>query len=101
MRKQAKRRATIPGVGGAGTFAGPVAPALAKSGVKICGLAPNAKRGDIVRKQGAAIGDLRDRASLDVARKDVDVVFYIEPAFLANGVEISFKPTDTSTARVP
>jgi hypothetical protein len=47
------------------------------------GRAPNAKQGDIVRKQGAeiAIGDLRDRASLDAALKDVDAVFYIEPAF--------------------
>ena len=94
MRRQAKRRATIPGVDGAGTFAGPVAPALAKSGVKICGLAPNAKRGDIVRKQGAAIGDLRDRASLDAALKDVDAVFYIEPAFWANEAEIGKSMVD-------
>ena len=54
MRKQAIGTATIPAAGGADKFAGLVAPALAKSGVKICGLAPNAKRGDIVRKHGAA-----------------------------------------------
>jgi uncharacterized protein YbjT (DUF2867 family) len=97
MRKQAKRRATIPGVGGAGTFAGLVAPALAKSGVKIRGLAPNAKQGDVVRKHGAAeiaIGDLRDRASLDAALKDVDAVFYIEPAFWANEAEIGKSMVD-------
>ena len=74
----------MPGVGGAGTFAGPVAPALAKSGVKICGLAPNAKRGDIVRKHGAAviaIGDLRDWANLDAALKDVEA--WADPNFSA------------------
>ena len=49
MRKQAIGTATIPAVGGAGKFAGLVAPALAKRGVKIRGLAPNAKQGDIVR----------------------------------------------------
>jgi len=54
MRKQAIGTATIPGVGGAGTFAGLVAPALAKRGAEIRELAPNAKQGDIVRKHGAA-----------------------------------------------
>ena len=70
MRKQAIGTATIPGVGGAGTFSGLVAPALAKRGVKIRGLAPNPKQGDIVRKHGAAeiaIGDLCDRARLYAA----------------------------------
>src|ERR1035438_4584253 len=87
MRKQAIGTATIPAVGGAGKFAGLAAPALAKRGVKIRGLAPNAKQGDIVRKHGAAeiaIADLRDRASLDAALKDGDAVCDIEPAFFAS-----------------
>ena len=78
MRKQAIVTATIPAVIRAGKFAGLVAPALAKRGVKIRGLAPNAKQGDIVRKHGPAeiaIGDLRDRASLDAALKDVNTGF--------------------------
>ncbi len=38
----------------------------------------------MVREHGAAevaVGDLRDRASLDAALKGVDRVFYIAPAF--------------------
>jgi hypothetical protein len=81
----------------AGKFAGLAAPALTrKAWSEDRGRAPNAKQGDIVRKQGAeiAIGDLRDRASLDAARKDVDAVFYIEPAFLANEAEIGKSMVD-------
>jgi hypothetical protein len=69
-------------LGGAGRFAGLAAPALTrKAGSEDRGRSPNAKQGDIVRKQGAAIGDLRDRSSLDAALKNMDAVFYIEPAF--------------------
>jgi NAD(P)-dependent dehydrogenase (short-subunit alcohol dehydrogenase family) len=99
MRKQAIGTATIPAVGGAGKFASLVAPALAKRGVKIRGLAPNAKQGGIVRKHGAAeisIGDLRDRASLDAALKDVDAVFYIAPAFLPNEAVIGKSMVDAA-----
>jgi hypothetical protein len=99
MRKQATGTATIPAVGGAGKLAGLVAPALAKRGVKIRGLAPNARQGDIVRKHGAAeiaIGDLRDRASLDAALKDVDAIFYIAPAFLPNEAEIGKSMVDAA-----
>ena len=74
MRKQATGTATIPAVGGAGKFAGLAALALTrKAWSEDRGRAPNANQGDIVRKQGAeiAIGDLRDRASLDAALKDV------------------------------
>jgi hypothetical protein len=99
MRKQAIGTATIPAVGGAGKFAGLVAPALAKRGVKICGPAPNPKQGDIVRKHGAAviaIGDLRDWANLDAALKDVEAVFYIAPAFLPNEAEIGKSMIDAA-----
>jgi uncharacterized protein YbjT (DUF2867 family) len=37
---------------------------------------------------------LRDRASLDAALKDVDAVFYIEPAFWANEAEIGKSMVD-------
>jgi hypothetical protein len=97
MRKQAIGTATIPAAGGAGKFAGLAALALTrKAWSEDRGRAPNANQGDIVRKQGAeiAIGDLRDRASLDAARKDVDAVFYIEPAFLANEAEIGKSMVD-------
>ena len=74
MRKQAIGTETIPAPGGAGKFAGLAALALTrKAWSEDRGRAPNAKQGDIVRKQGAeiAIGDLRDRASLDAALKVV------------------------------
>ena len=58
------------------------------------GRPPNPKQGDNVRTQGAAIGDLNDRASLEAAVKGVDVVFYVEPAFLANEAEIGNSMVD-------
>ena len=61
MRKQAIGTATIPAVGAAGKFAGLAAPALTRNArSEDRERAPNAKQGDIVRKQGAAIGGLRD-----------------------------------------
>ena len=72
MRKQAIGTATIPALGGEGKFAGLAATALTrKAWSEDRGPAPNPKQGDNARKQGAAIGDLRDRASLDAALKDV------------------------------
>ena len=82
---------TILAVGAAGKFAGLVVPALAERGVKVRGLVRNTTQGEAVRKLGAteiAIGDLRDRASLDAALKGVDAVFYIAPAFLPDEAEI-------------
>ena len=83
MRKQAIGTATIPALGGEGKFAGLAATALTrKAWSEDRGRPPNPKQGDNVRTQGAAIGDLNDRASLDATVEGVDVVFYIEPAFL-------------------
>jgi uncharacterized protein YbjT (DUF2867 family) len=82
---------TILAVGAAGNFAGLVIPALAKRGAKVRGLVQKAAQADRVLKQGAsevAVGDLRDRASLDVALKDVSSVFYIAPAFLPDEAAI-------------
>ncbi|MBC8123742.1 MAG: NAD(P)H-binding protein [Gemmatimonadaceae bacterium] len=76
---------TILAVGAAGKFASLVVPELAKRGAKVRGLVRDAKQGEEVRKHGAAevaVGDLRNRASLDAALKGVDSVFYIAPAFI-------------------
>ena len=83
MRKQAVGTATIPAPG-AGRAHSPVSPPAltCKAWSEDRGRAPNPKQGDNVRTQGAAIGDLNDRASLDATVEGVDVVFYIEPAFL-------------------
>jgi uncharacterized protein YbjT (DUF2867 family) len=86
-------------VGAAGKFAGLVVPALAKRGVRVRGLVKDATQGDEVLKHGAteiAIGDLRDRASLDAALKGVDGVFYIAPAFLPNEAQVGIDMVDAA-----
>lgn len=85
------RAPTILAVGAAGAFAGLVVPELAKRGASVRGLVQDHRQADAVRKHGAAeiaIGDLRDRASLDAALKGVDSVFYIAPAFMPNEAEV-------------
>lgn len=78
-------------VGAAGRFASLVLPELAKRGASIRGLIRDPKQSDEARKHGAseiAIGDLRDRASLDEALDGMDAVFYIAPAFLPGEAEV-------------
>ncbi len=71
-------------VGAAGRFAGLVVPALADRGVSVRGLVRDAKQGEQARRNGTAeiaIGDLRDQASVDMALRGVEAVFYIAPVF--------------------
>ena len=80
-----RRAGTVLAVGAAGEFAGLVVPELARRGINVRGLVQDAAQGEAVRGHGAAevaIGDLRDRASVDAALKGVDAVFYIAPAFI-------------------
>jgi uncharacterized protein YbjT (DUF2867 family) len=82
---------TILAVGAAGKFAGLVLPALVQRGARVRGLIRNASQAQAVRKHGAAevaTGDLRDRASLDVALQGVGSVFYIAPAFLPDEANV-------------
>lgn len=86
-----KNPLTILAVGADGHFAGFVVPELAKRGASVRGLIQDAKQADTVRKNGAseiAVGDLTDPASIQVALKGVDAVFYIAPAFIANEAEV-------------
>jgi uncharacterized protein YbjT (DUF2867 family) len=86
-----KALSIILAIGAAGKFACLVVPELAKRGAKVRGLIRDAKQGKSVIKSGAAevaIGDLNDRASLKLALKGVDSVFYIAPAFMPNEVAI-------------
>jgi uncharacterized protein YbjT (DUF2867 family) len=90
---------TVLAVGAAGKFAGLVVPALAKRGVKVRGLVKDAEQGDEVLKHGAteiAIGDLRDRASINAALKGVEGVFYIAPAFLPNEAQVGIDMVDAA-----
>lgn len=71
-------------VGAAGHFAGLVVPALASRGARVRGLVRNEKQGDLARQGGAAevaVGDIRDRASLDAALRGMDAAFYISPVY--------------------
>ncbi len=90
---------TILAFGAAGHFAGLVIPELAKRGAKVRGFVFDPKQADTVRKHGAdevAVGDLRDRESLDAALKGVDRVFYIAPAFLADEAAVGKSVVDAA-----
>src|ERR1035441_9050024 len=85
------KASTVLAVGAAGSFAGLVVPELARRAVNVRGLIRDARQGEAGRGPGAgggigaaevAIGDLRDRASVDAALKGVGAVFYIAPAFI-------------------
>ena len=78
-------------VGAGGHFAGLVVPALASRNVCVRGFVLNEKQGDIARQNGAAevsIGNLRDRASLDIALRGIDAAFYISPVFEKDEAEM-------------
>jgi uncharacterized protein YbjT (DUF2867 family) len=82
---------TILVVGAAGPSAGLVVPALARRGAKVRGFVRDKAQGDAVRAHGAAdiaVGDLRDRASLDAALSGIESVFYIAPAFQRDEVDL-------------
>ena len=78
------KSSTVLVVGAAGRFAGLVVPALVGRGVKVRGLARNEEQGKRAHLNGAAeiaIGDLRDRASLDAALQGVERAFYLAPVY--------------------
>ena len=71
-------------IGAAGQFAGLVVPALVSRGVQVRALVHDPAKQDRVRDAGAdqaAVGDLRDPASMRAALDGVDGVFLIIPAF--------------------
>ena len=88
-------------VGAAGPFAGLVVPALAEHRARVRGFIQDAAEGDAVRDHGAeqiAIGDLRDRSSLDTALRGVDAVFYIAPAFQDDEAELGLSMVEAAKA---
>ena len=90
---------TILAFGAAGRFAGLVVPELARRGARVCGFVSDPKQADVVREHGAdevAVGDLRDRESLDAALKGVERVFYIAPAFLADEAAVGKTVVDAA-----
>ena len=88
-------------VGAAGKFAGLVIPELAKRGARVRALVSKAEQTSVARDHGAvevAVGDLRDRASLDAALLGVERVFYIAPAFMPDEAEVGLVMVEAAKA---
>lgn len=71
-------------VGATGRFAGLVVPELVRRGAIVRALIRDQSNTGLAKSLGAthvAIGDLRDRKSLDVALQGIDGVFHLGPAF--------------------
>ena len=82
-------------------FVGLVPPELARLGASVRGLIRDASEVGKARRHGAseaAIGDLRDRASLDAALRGIEAVFYISPATMPNEVEVGRGMVDAAKA---
>jgi uncharacterized protein YbjT (DUF2867 family) len=90
---------TVLVVGAAGRFAGLVVPELASRGVKVRALVRNDEKATTARRHGAseiALGDLRDIESLEAAAREVDGVFHIGPAFVADEAELGSRMVDVA-----
>src|ERR671924_204944 len=90
---------TILAVGAAGKFAGLVIPALARRGARIRGFVHKREDAERVLSLGAAeiaVGDLRDRSSLDTALRGIDAVFYVAPAFLPDEAQVGKSMVDAA-----
>ena len=92
---------TVLVVGAAGRFAGLVVPALASRGARVRGLARNEEQGEQACLNGAAevaIGDLRDRASLEEALRDVERAFYLAPVYQEDEARMGLSFIDAAKA---
>ena len=88
-------------VGAAGKFAGLVVPELARRGAHVRGLVSKAEQISVARDHGAvevAVGDLRDRVSLDAALLGIERVFYIAPAFLSDEAAVGLVMVEAAKA---
>lgn len=88
MRKQ---RRTILAIGAEGRLAGLVVPALAGRGVQVRAFIRRKENSAMVRNNGAteiAIGDLRNRQSVEAAVAGVDAIFHVGPAFIADEAQV-------------
>jgi uncharacterized protein YbjT (DUF2867 family) len=82
---------TVLVVGAAGAISGLVVPELVQRGATVRGLVRRPEQAGVVRALGAsevAVGDLRDRTSIDRALAGVDGVFHIGPAFAEDEAEM-------------
>ena len=92
---------TILAIGAAGPAAGLVVPELARRGAVVRGLVRDEAQGPAVLAHGAAeiaVGDLRERASLDAAMRGVDAVFYLAPAFMEHEAAVGVGVVEAAKA---
>jgi uncharacterized protein YbjT (DUF2867 family) len=78
-------------VGASGRFAGLVVPELVRRGAAVRAFVRDPSNESVARMNGAAevaVGDLRDRPSLERALQGVDGVFHIGPAFVADEADL-------------
>ena len=88
-------------IGAAGKFAGLVVPELVARGAHVRGLVSKSEQISVARDHGAAevaVGDLRNRASLDAALLGIERVFYIAPAFLSDEAEVGLAMVEAAKA---
>ncbi|UGU17970.1 NmrA family NAD(P)-binding protein [Sinomicrobium kalidii] len=78
-------------IGATGNFAKHIIPALKEKNIKIKALVRNDKKGENALENGAdetVVGDLNNIDSLRNAVKDINGVFYLNPVFVENEVEM-------------
>jgi uncharacterized protein YbjT (DUF2867 family) len=78
-------------IGATGRFAGLVVPELVRRGATVRAFVRDPGKESVVRMNGAAevaVGDLRDRQSLERALQGIDGVFHIGPAFAPDEADL-------------
>ncbi|WP_312364227.1 NmrA family NAD(P)-binding protein [Ensifer sp.] len=96
-KRTAENRVLV--VGATGRFAGLVVPELRRRGATVRALVRDQSNIGAAREAGAqqvAVGDLRDRQSLDMALKGIDGVFHIGPAFAPDEAAIGIAMVDAA-----
>lgn len=78
-------------IGASGRFASLVVPEFVRRGATVRAFVRDLGKASVVRMNGAAeiaVGDLRDRQSLERALQGIDGVFHIGPAFVADEADL-------------
>jgi len=78
-------------IGASGRFASLVVPELVRRGARVRAFMRDPGKASVVRRNGAAdvaVGDLRDRPSLERALQGINGLFHIGPAFVADEADL-------------
>jgi len=94
-----KSNPTVLVVGASGRFAGLVVPELVRRGATVRAFVRDPGKESVIRMNGAAevaVGDLRDRPSLERALQGIDGVFHIGPAFAADEADLGIRVVEAA-----